>query len=106
MTYKVTAPLVIVKDKAGVMHHVYEGGLVPDDADPEHLKQLRESGMVKSVKATEAPAEPKADGAPKGNASRDEWAKFAADRGAPEDETKPVDEGGLSQSALRDKYGK
>lgn len=103
MPDKVTAPLVIVKDKDGVMHHVYEGGLVPDNADPEHLKQLRTSGMVKSVKATEAPAEPKADGAPKGNASREEWAGWAAKQGAPEEETR---EGGLSQTDLRDKYGK
>lgn len=100
---KVTAALVIVKDEDGVMHHVYEGGLVPSNADPDHLKQLRESGMVKKVADTEQPSEPKADGAPKGNASREEWAKFAALRGAPDEETR---EGGLSQTELREKYGK
>lgn len=103
MGYKVVAPLVIVKDNDGVMHHVYEGALLPESADGEHVKQLLESKMVAKVKADEPPAEPKADGAPKGNASREEWAKFAADRGAPEEETR---EGGLTQTELREKYGK
>lgn len=43
--------------------------------------------------------------APPGNASRDEWAEYAASQGAPEEETKPVDEGGLTRDALREKYG-
>lgn len=103
MGYKVVAPLVIVRDKDGAMHHVYDGGLLPDNADADHVKQLLDSGMVKKVKVDEAPAEPKAEGAPKGNASREEWAKFATDRGAPEEETR---EGGLTQTELRDKYGK
>lgn len=42
--------------------------------------------------------------APKGNASRDEWAAYAANKGAPEEETRPVEEGGLKQTELREKY--
>jgi hypothetical protein len=37
--------------------------------------------------------------------SRDAWAAYAGTKGAPEDETKPVDEGGLSRDDLRSKYG-
>lgn len=40
--------------------------------------------------------------APKGNASRDEWAAYATTKGAPESETA---EDGLSRDELRDKYG-
>lgn len=46
------------------------------------------------------------DQAPKGNATRDEWAAYATTKGAPEEDTRPVDEGGLKQTELRDKYGK
>lgn len=105
MAYKVTAPLVIVKDEKGSMHHIYEGGLLPENADADHVKQLLADKMVAKAKADEPPAEPKADGAPKGNASREEWAKFAEGRGAPESETQAVDAGGLTQTALREKYG-
>lgn len=45
------------------------------------------------------------DPAPAGNASRDDWAAYATSKGAPEEETRPVDEGGLSRDDLRAKYG-
>jgi hypothetical protein len=46
------------------------------------------------------------DEAPKGNASREEWAAYAKDeKGAPEEETRPVEEGGLGRDDLRAKYG-
>lgn len=53
-----------------------------------------------------ADEEPEGGEAPKGNASREDWAAYAASKGAPEDETRPVEEGGLKQTELRDKYGK
>lgn len=40
--------------------------------------------------------------APAGNASRDEWAAYAASEGAPEGETA---DGGLTRDDLRAKYG-
>lgn len=46
-----------------------------------------------------------ADGEPKGNASRDEWAAYATTKGAPDEETKPVEDGGLSRDDLKAKYG-
>lgn len=47
----------------------------------------------------------RANGRPAGNASRDDWAAYATGKGAPAEETKPVDEGGLSRDDLRAKYG-
>ena len=41
---------------------------------------------------------------PNGNATREEWAAYAKEAGAPDKETKSVDEGGLSRDALRTKY--
>ena len=52
------------------------------------------------------PADAKPDnGAPAGNASREAWADYARTKGATEDELQPVDDGGLTRDALKDKYG-
>lgn len=48
---------------------------------------------------------PPADGEPKGNASREDWVAYATTKGAPEEETKPVEDGGLSRNDLKAKYG-
>jgi hypothetical protein len=45
------------------------------------------------------------DRRPHGNASRETWAAYASTKGASGEETKPVDEGGLSRDDLRAKYG-
>lgn len=45
------------------------------------------------------------DAEPKGNASREDWAAYATKKGAPEEETKPVEDGGLSRDDLKAKYG-
>jgi hypothetical protein len=45
------------------------------------------------------------DEAPKGNASRDEWAAYAVTQGAPDEEIIPVEDGGLSRDDLKAKYG-
>jgi hypothetical protein len=102
MAYQVDAPLVIVKDKGGVMHHVYQGGLLPENADEKHVKQLLAEKMVSKTKVADQPT----DAAPQGNASREAWAEFAKGKGASEDELKDPAEGGLSRDDLREKYGK
>lgn len=56
------------------------------------------------VETAVAPEAEQRSDAPKGNASRDEWAAYAASLGAPEEETKPVEDGGLKQTELREKY--
>jgi hypothetical protein len=72
--------------------------------------QFDERGMPKdeATLAAERDAESRragSAGAPGGNASRDAWAAHAASLGAPQEETRPVEEGGLSRDELRARYG-
>jgi hypothetical protein len=106
MTYVVKAQLVQAKLDHGGYVHLYQGAPLPDNMDPEQLEQLIETDMVGDPDApAEEPEESQAPGAPKGNASREEWAAYASSKGASSDETKPVEEGGLKQAELREKYG-
>lgn len=104
-----------VKDVAGtpMMRGFYRDAVVPnvdDDSAQHHINiGLAEEYDGPPVVA-EAPAdletapEP-ADEAPKGNASREDWAAYAASKGAPEEDTRPIEDGGLKQTELREKYG-
>lgn len=60
---------------------------------------------VDAAKAGAAAADAGAKGEPKGNATREAWAEWAKTQGAPEEETRPQDEGGLSRDDLRAAYG-
>ncbi|MCB9377096.1 MAG: hypothetical protein H6515_14670 [Microthrixaceae bacterium] len=52
----VKVPLAIVKMADGSRVHLYEGAAVPDTADKEHVKTLRESGAIgKAPKVEPAP---------------------------------------------------
>lgn len=104
MGYTVTAPLVIVKDDVGVMHHVYSGGRLPANADKDHVEQLVDGGLVEEVDDPKAEEVEEVE-RPDGRGSRDKWADYAKTRGASEDEVKPESEGGLSKSDLVAKYG-
>lgn len=119
-TYRVTAPYITLKvrDLAGalVLNEFYRNAPIPDTADPADRDRLVAKGMIEKIAAPKAETktepkvetkEPKAPAVavPAGNASRDEWAAYAASKGAPAKETKPVDEGGLSRDDLRAKYG-
>lgn len=108
MTYIVKSPLVVAKIQDGPYVHIYEGGALPDNVDKDQLKQLVESKMVgkaEEPKPVDKTDDPK-DGAPKGNASRAEWAEYAKSKGASEEELKDPADGGLTQSQLREKFGK
>lgn len=48
--YRVSAPLVLVRDEEGRTHHCYEGSVV-DVVDAAHAHYLLGSGMVRSVEA-------------------------------------------------------
>lgn len=51
MGYAVKVPLIQARKVDGSFVHVYEGGLLPDDQDPDQLSQLVESGMVEEADA-------------------------------------------------------
>lgn len=101
MTYTVTAPLVIATAENGSQHHVYRGSPMPPFIGQGELDRLAADDMIAEEPVAE---EPPVVEVPKGNASREEWAAYATKRGAPEEETKPVEEGGLKQTELREKY--
>lgn len=123
-TLKVLGEYVLlkVKDVAGsdVVLGYYKDAVVPNVEDRNAQHHI-DSGLAEEYSDTvdEPTVEPTppADGTsgpggdvstatPKGNASREEWAAYALSVGASEDETRPVEEGGLKQTELRDKYGK
>jgi len=72
-------------------------------------RQLAEYGVTEAPKERRSKeagqTQASAEDAPKGNASRDDWAAFAAGKGAPGEETQPVEDGGLGRDELRAKYG-
>lgn len=107
-----------VKDVAGsdVVMGYFKDAVVPD-VDDKSADHHIDSGLAEEyvAPAEEATADgdgggaddqDNGDGAPRGNASREDWAAYATSKGAPAEETKPLEEGGLKQSDLRDKYGK
>lgn len=105
--YTVTAMLVIATDEQGAMHHLYQGAPLPASIGQDELDRLAGEGFiaeVAEVAEVEVEAEaPPVDEAPKGNASREDWAAYAKSKGAPDEETA---DGGLTQTELRAKYGK
>ncbi len=123
----VTAPYVMLKVRDDVLGGVtvrefYKGAVLPDGADKADVERLRGKGMLGQVEFPDPePVVPQerlsgsqkgaenssvaATGKPAGNASRDDWAAYAAATGAPQDDTRPVDQGGLSRDDLRAKYG-
>lgn len=109
--YLVTAPYVTlkVKDVSGVeiIQGYYAGGVVQNPVEDKQFEKHVRNGWVEKTAAPAAADEPEepADEAPKGNASRDDWADWAKKKGAPEEETRPPEEGGLKQTELREKYG-
>jgi hypothetical protein len=118
--YRVVVPLAIVElaVESGVgRREVYRNGVIDSaSVTPEHLDHLIESGAVEEVGvvdldaaiAQSAGAGDAANGSgsssasdePARNASRDEWAAFAATRGATEEELAE-----LKRDELVEKFG-
>lgn len=68
-TYQVVAEAAHVKNSAG-MKLIYKGALVPDDCDPDRLKHLVDTGMVKEVgSASDTALAPNAAIVPEENAT-------------------------------------
>lgn len=110
MSYRVIAPYVTVRlrDDAGVetVRGFYTDGILPPAVMKESVDSLLAKGMVERVADPRpVPASPEPGDRPAGNGSREAWAAYATTKGAPEEETRTVDEGGLSRDDLRTRYG-
>jgi hypothetical protein len=49
--YRVAGLLVQAKRTNGVYAHIYEGGFLPADQDPEQLVQMLDEGLVVDLEA-------------------------------------------------------
>ncbi|MBM0277816.1 hypothetical protein [Micromonospora tarensis] len=87
----------------------YENAILPAGVNRDDLDRHVRKGMVVKESATEPERKPapasQPPGVPNGRSSREDWAAYATTKGAPAEETKAVDEGGLSRDDLRAKYG-
>lgn len=80
-----------------------EGGGISAAGSPQPPATAEASGSAPASTASNGDnGNGNGDDQPKGNATREEWATYAHDKGAPEEETQ---EGGLTRAELKDKYG-
>lgn len=114
MTYKVISAYATLRVPNDLGQEVlvgfYEGAVLPKNVNQDDLNRHLRKSMVKKADDPFPTPDPASGGGgdgdrPAGNASREVWAAYATAKGAPESETKPVDEGGLSHRDLRAKYG-
>jgi hypothetical protein len=61
--YQVTAALATVKTAGGHLRYVYQDGVLPSDADPDHVKHLLNMEMIAEMKDVQeaAASEPSPD---------------------------------------------
>lgn len=110
MSYQVTAPLVLVKDREGKTHHVYEKGVI-EWLSPEQESHLLGLGMV--VKVGGAPAAGSDDSAagdevadkPKQASTKAAWVEYAVS-GAPEGQRiSEAEAESLTKAELVERFG-
>lgn len=87
MTYRVTAPLVLARDKEGKVHHVYQNGVInwlPEDQKAHFL----DVGLVEKVSGSPAVEDDddSGDGVPLRAAPKAEWVDYAISKGADSEE--------------------
>lgn len=97
MALQVTAPLVIVGDGTGRLHHFYRDAILPEGLDKDHLQQIVDQGMVEE---TDNPTVPETPEQPAKSANKDAWIAWARSQGAEDDD---VD--GKTKDALIEEYG-
>jgi hypothetical protein len=93
---KLSGNTILAHPETGVPTVLLAGEEVPDWA----------SDLIGDHLIEGTAAEPSGDEAPKGNASREDWAAYAEGKGATAEELADPADGGLSRDDLRDKYGK
>lgn len=69
--------------------NLYEGGAVPEGADADHVKLLKDRGLLVEGADQGAPVEnhsPDNDGPPAKSANKGDWVEYAVAQGADRDE--------------------
>lgn len=85
MSYLVTAPLVLARDKEGKVHERYEGAVI-DWLSDEQAEHLVGTNLVKEVESTDDQADGPADGEkPAASASNKVLAQWLVDNAVKED---------------------
>lgn len=100
---KVTAPLVVLKVSDGTYRHLYDGVPVPEDADADHVKQLRKLGMLGEVEAPKSEPDG-ADRTPTKSSSKADWVTYATDEARGDDRLSAEDAEALTRDDLAAKY--
>jgi hypothetical protein len=95
MSYLVTAPLVLARDKEGKVHERYQDAVI-DWLDDDQKQHLVETGLVDDLGETAAPG----DGPPAQTALKADWVAFAVSQGAD-----PEGAEGSTKQELIDLYG-
>ncbi len=89
MGYKVTAPLVLVRDQQGGVTYHYNEALLPSDVGGEQLQQLLDAGMVEKTGSDPRQTTDEQDAPPTVQvkkpaqvAPKEAWVEYAVSRGA------------------------
>lgn len=87
MSYVVTAPLVLARDKVGHVHHVYQGGVI-DWLPEDQAKHFVDCGLVEKRGGSDDSSD--SDGAPAKSAAKSEWVEYAVAQGYDRDEVEAL----------------
>lgn len=87
MPYRVTAPLLVVKDQSGRNHHTYHGATIHYLNDEQRNHFLRLNLIEELEEETPAtPDEATVSGKPPRVASKDQWVNYAVSQGLSREE--------------------
>jgi hypothetical protein len=97
VSYRVTAPLVLARDKEGKVHERYQDAVI-DWLDDDQERHFLEAKLVEQVASPTVVEDD--DGPPAKTALKEDWVAFAVSKGADEAEAD-----GLTKQELQDLYG-
>ncbi len=108
MGYKVTAPLVLVRDQQGAFSYHYNEGLLPEYVSREQLQQFLDAGLVEKTGADPRQATGEQDAPltvqvkkPAQVAPKEAWVEYAVSRGAT-----PAEAELLTKQELVEQFGR
>lgn len=107
MSYKVTAPLVIVPNAdpdQGGDGYFYAKAVIPDGYNDERCKQLVKDGMLEKVKADKGSSSDAGDKDPTRSSSKADWVAYATDDARGDQKLSTEDAEALNRDELAEKF--